>query len=79
MNNKDYNAIAEIIKHKLVGNDLEETALEIAEDLANYFEQENSDCDNHLKNVDDDGYCNNCGYQEANFNKEQFLADCGVE
>lgn len=49
--NQQQKAIAEIIKKKSVGNDLPDTALEIAEDLADLFEKEDKSC----------CICRNCG------------------
>ena len=63
MEQKDYKAIAEIIKDKLVGNDLPDTAKEIAEALADYFEK-TSLYENGIKII---------------FDREQFIKDCGVK
>ncbi len=42
--NETQKAIAKIIKNKLVGNDLPDTAKEVAEDIAKVFEKEDKIC-----------------------------------
>ena len=69
MERENFKAIAEIIKNKLVGNDLPDTAKEIAEDLADYFEKEDLMQFNVSTNFKG----------KRNFNKKQFLKDARVE
>jgi hypothetical protein len=65
----DTNKVAEIIKRYLVGNDLPDTAWEIAEHFADYFEERYFKSTGRKKS----------GFYFDGFRREQFLKDCGVE
>lgn len=77
MNQKDYKAIAEIIKHHNIwGNDKKQHLpnLLILE-LADYFEKESKERDKDF--AESQGL--NIKEVGKSFNRSQFLRDCGVE
>lgn len=77
MNQKDYKEIARIIKESYGSFYNEYYITQFANKLADYFERE----DKELANIKDDVLADNdmeTGKQR-DFNRQQFLKECGVE
>lgn len=75
MNKKDYKAISKIIKEKIKlvkpkGDGTIYYFIQLAKELANYFEKE--------ENIDKLKKLYGANWRNEMFNREQFLKDCGV-
>ncbi|KKK92016.1 hypothetical protein LCGC14_2707170 [marine sediment metagenome] len=93
MNQKDYKEIAEIIKKNkfdLISGSYSDMDIAMIKDLADYFEREdkcltcNGKGGHYYQRTPDTNedaeMCNDCdGKGIKEFNRQQFLKDCGVE
>ena len=80
MNQKDYKAIAEIMRKRHLDSDTEDCADEVkglCYDLADYFEGENKRIIQFMK--DNPRTFEKGEIDTKSFHKEQFLKDCGIE
>ena len=83
MNQKDYKAIAKIIKNNLleiIANKYDTRGMGIINDLADYFEKEDTNEGCGTTKYEGHYKCRKANLcPECEFNRDQFLKDCGVE